>query len=66
VRANSDPKKPSRVQLLDAAILTEVDHVDHLKYDSEEALKSLLRRYREFTRTQFRTAAQGDRDVRKR
>ncbi|HEU5118344.1 MAG TPA: hypothetical protein VFT74_17130 [Isosphaeraceae bacterium] len=46
--------KPSRGELLDAAFRTAVDHVDHCKYQSEaEALRSLRRRCRGFSPTQY-------------
>src|SRR4051794_23357683 len=54
---NGDGKRPNRGQLLDAAFRTAVDHIDHHKYGSEaDALKSLRRRCRGFTPTQYRNA----------
>ena len=54
---SGDVRRPSRGQLLDAAFRTAVDHIDHRKYDSEAAaLKSLRRRCRGFTPTQYRNA----------
>lgn len=50
-------RKPSRGQLLDAAFRTAVDHVGYWKYESEaDALRSLRRRCRGFTATQYRNA----------
>jgi hypothetical protein len=53
--AKKAERRPSRGQLLDAAFRTAVDHLDHLKYDSEaEAVRSLRRRCRGFTPRQYR------------
>jgi hypothetical protein len=52
---NEAERRPSRGQLLDAAFRTAVDHLDHRKYDTEEAaLRSLRRRCRGFTPRQYR------------
>src|SRR3954447_26188019 len=55
--AKKAERGPSRGQLLDAAFRTAVDHLDHRKYDSEAAaLRSLRRRCRGFTPTQYRNS----------
>src|SRR4051794_31434888 len=56
-RESGRDARPGRGQLLDAAFRTAVDHIDHHRYDSEEAaLRSLRRRCRGFTTTQYRNA----------
>lgn len=50
-------QRPSRGRLLDSALRTAIDYIDHHKYDSVEvAVRSLRRRCRGFTPRQYRTA----------